>query len=188
MHFPRELQTVPNAISGLRALAGPVVMVLIVWEDEPALITALAVMIVAEISDIADGLVARQFEQDTELGGLIDPVCDSIYHLSIFLGLLASGLIPVWVLFAIFSRDLMVPYLTTFAWQHGQTLKVRMSNGLKSGLHGACQIGIVALAAGFGGDLLPVDQSIQVLAIVVSAVSVLSLLDHGVEALRITAK
>lgn len=188
MHFPRELQTLPNAISGLRALAGPVVMGLILSGAKGSLVAALAIMIVAELSDIVDGLVARRLHQDTELGGLIDPVCDSIYHLSIFLALFANGWMPVWMLLAIFTRDLIVPYLTTFARQSGRTLEIRLSGSLKSGLHGICQIGIVAIAAGLAGGAVPETDTILLLAAVAMTISLLSLIDHGIEAARISGK
>jgi CDP-diacylglycerol--glycerol-3-phosphate 3-phosphatidyltransferase len=188
LQLPHELRTVPNAISAGRAIAGPVVMMLILNGAWEALAVALAVMVLAEISDVADGLVARQLDQDTELGGLMDPVCDSLYHLSIFLGLFANGWLPVWMLFVIFTRDLIVPYLTTFARQYGRELNVRISGSLKSGLHGVCQIGIVAAGMGLVGIGIDRADTIYLLATVAMVISALSLIDHGIEAVKITGR
>ena len=187
MQLPAELRTWPNAISALRALAGPTVMVLIVAGTRTALLAALAVMLVAELSDLADGMVARRSGEDTGFGDLIDPVCDSIYHLSVFLGFLANGWMPVWMLFAIYAADLTVPYLNTFARQAGRVLDARLSGRIETVVHAICQIAVVAAAAGLTGEALaPGGTGVYLVLSVATAASVLALIDYGAKAVRLT--
>jgi CDP-diacylglycerol--glycerol-3-phosphate 3-phosphatidyltransferase len=187
MQLPKELRTWPNAISAFRALAGPTVMVLITADTRTALFAALALMLAAEVSDLVDGIVARRSGGHTEFGNLVDPVCDSIYHLSVFLGFLANGWMPVWMLFAIYAADLTVPYLNTFARQAGQVLHARLSGRIETLVHAVCQIAIVATAAGLSGGLLSTgDSTIYALLSVATAASVLALIDYGAKAVRLT--
>ena len=104
------LATIPNMLSLVRGLLGPVVLTLILSEASWGLWTALALMIIAEATDYIDGEIARRYDQESEIGRLADPVCDSVYHLSVFLAFLAMGWMAAWMLFVIYARDLMVPY------------------------------------------------------------------------------
>lgn len=189
MQLPVELRTWPNAISAFRALAGPTVMALLAAETGSALVSALVVMLVAELSDLADGIVARRSGEKAEFGNLIDRVCDSIYHLSVFLGFLANGWMPVWMLFIIYAADLTVPYLNTFARQAGRVLDARLAGTIKTAVHAACQIAVVTVATGLAGDTLAMDGS-EVFAVlsVATAASVLALIDYGTKAVRITTR
>lgn len=189
MQLPAELRTWPNAISAFRALAGPTVMALLVAGTSELLVAALVVMLVAEISDLADGMVARRSGEAVGFGNLVDPVCDSIYHLSVFLGFLANDWMPVWMLFAIYASDLTVPYLNTFARQAGRVLGARWSGRIETVVHATCQIAIVAAAAGLVGDrLVPGSDGAYVVLSLATAASIMALVDYGVKAVRITAR
>ncbi|HUK62773.1 MAG TPA: CDP-alcohol phosphatidyltransferase family protein [Dongiaceae bacterium] len=58
---------------------------------------ALGVYLVAALSDIADGWIARRWSQVTELGTLLDPVVDIVFNFALFAGLALAGLLPKWV-------------------------------------------------------------------------------------------
>jgi cardiolipin synthase len=61
-------------------------------------VLALATFLVAELSDVADGWVARRWNQVTELGTVLDPVVDIVFNLTLFVGLALAGLVGGWVL------------------------------------------------------------------------------------------
>lgn len=180
------LATIPNLLSLLRGLLGPVVLALILAETSWALWTALALMLFAEATDYMDGEVARRFDQESELGRLADPVCDSVYHLSVFLAFLAMGWMAAWMLFIIYARDLMVPYLRAFARQSGHELQVLASGKVKTAIHATAQIGIVAIALGLFGPAIRMDgPAPTVLLLAAIAASIYSLADYVAEVGRL---
>ena len=180
------IATIPNLLSLARGLLGPVVLTLILAETPWALWTALGLMIVAEATDYIDGEVARRFGQESDIGRLADPVCDSVYHLSVFLAFLAMGWMAAWMLFVIYARDLMVPYLRAFARQSGHDLKVLTSGKIKTAVHAVAQIGIVAIALGLLGPHVTISGSgPMILMLAAVAASVYSLIDYVSETGRL---
>ncbi len=53
--------------------------------------------LVAVLSDVADGWLARRWNQITALGTVLDPLVDIVFNLAMFGGLIAAGLLPAWV-------------------------------------------------------------------------------------------
>jgi phosphatidylglycerophosphate synthase len=83
---PRRLRQLPNAISGARLLAVPILVALALTRRETAFTW---ILIPALLTDIADGLVARAFHLETRLGAMLDTLADT--------GLLFVALYGVWV-------------------------------------------------------------------------------------------
>lgn len=100
--------TIPNVISMLRLLLVPVFAWLIVAEHD---IAALTVLIVAGASDWLDGVIARRFDQVSELGRLLDPAADRLYILVTLVGLAYRDLIPWWLVAIIVARDVVLACL-----------------------------------------------------------------------------
>lgn len=186
MRRDNTFYTVPNALSVLRGFLGPIVMMLITIDTTWPLVAALVLMLIAELTDFVDGIVARRFNQESRMGRLIDPVCDSIYHLSVFLAFLGNGWMPAWMLFMIYARDLAVPYIRTFTRQAGHELPIRASGKIKTAVHAVAQIAVVASALGLLGASVSVDsRAIYLLLLAATGVSLYSLLDYAFAAARL---
>lgn len=94
----------------LRVLLTPVFVLLILYGRMQ---TALAVFMLAGFTDLMDGLIARRFNQKSELGTLLDPIADKLLLVSSFLVLTFTGValtvrIPVWLTVAVISRDILL--------------------------------------------------------------------------------
>lgn len=189
MATPIRIATLPNAISFARALCGPLVLVLLLSSSSPAVLaTVLVVMIFAGASDIVDGAVARSYEQAGGLGEIIDPVCDAVYHLSVFLAFLSYGWIPAWMVFLIYARELIVPYLKTFVRQFGTDLRLRWGAGIKTAIYGVCQIAVIVWALRSDDPAGLADDTVVFLLMSVACASaVISTLDYIAAALRVRA-
>jgi cardiolipin synthase len=111
-----QVWNVPNVLSMLRLLLVPVFLVLIVLGDYVA---ALIVLIVASLTDLLDGFIARHFNQVTRLGQLLDPAADRLYIFAALIGLAAQGLVPWWIVIVIVSRDVMLLVLAVVLANHG---------------------------------------------------------------------
>lgn len=96
---------VPNLLSLLRLLLIPVfVWMLVVGE----LGWAGLVLVVAGLSDYADGKIARRYGLVTRLGQMLDPVADRLYTTATLVGLAAVDVIPWWLLGLLVARDALI--------------------------------------------------------------------------------
>lgn len=111
-----QVWTIPNVLSMLRLLLVPVFLILVV---RGAYVAALIVLVVASLSDLLDGYLARRFDQVTRLGQLLDPAADRLYIFAALVGLAANGLVPWWIVFVIVARDVMLLVLGVVLANHG---------------------------------------------------------------------
>lgn len=72
----------------------------------------LAVVCLAMVSDVLDGIVARIAHRATRIGALIDPIADRIFMLVAFVAVMIEGLISPWQLALLMVRDVM----TVIGW------------------------------------------------------------------------
>lgn len=94
--------TIPNIITIGRFLLVPAV----IW----ALLSgnvgwALALFIIAGVSDGVDGFIARHFNQHSRLGAYLDPIADKLLLVAVFVVLGIMGELPLWLVIAAVSRD-----------------------------------------------------------------------------------
>jgi cardiolipin synthase len=99
------MRHLPNAITALRFLLIPVLVVLLLQRRYEA---AFAVFVVSALSDLADGLLARRWNARTRLGAIADPAADKLTMLATTLALASQHLLPVWLAVAIVARDLLI--------------------------------------------------------------------------------
>ncbi|WP_342344049.1 CDP-alcohol phosphatidyltransferase family protein [Agromyces archimandritae] len=108
--------TIPNVLSMLRLALVPVFLILIVAGEY---VWALGVLVVASLSDLLDGYLARRLNQVTRLGKLLDPAADRLYIFAALVGLAAQGLVPWWIVVVIVSRDVFLLVLGVILANHG---------------------------------------------------------------------
>lgn len=122
----------PNAITTLRVLLAPVVTVLLFESSASLRLVAFAVFLVAALSDLVDGALARRRGEITDFGKLVDPLADKLllvatlipfYLLTLRqpeLGQLPLfGGIGLWILVVFFGREVLITWLRTAAARRG---------------------------------------------------------------------
>ena len=122
----------PNNLTLLRMILVPIFVLLLVRDDFE---WALFVFLAAGITDGIDGFIARHWNQQTELGALLDPIADKFLLISAFVTLaLARGPVPVplWLAFATVARDLILLLSGVAFWLHGSRREFRPSWGGKA--------------------------------------------------------
>jgi len=95
----------PNLITLLRLVLVPVLALLLAYGKYPA---ATIVFLVAALSDLADGYLARRFAIESRFGALLDPVADKLNMLVATVVLAGEALIPLWLAAAIIGRDIVI--------------------------------------------------------------------------------
>ena len=85
------------------------------------------VFILAGLSDGADGLVARLFDQKSKLGSYLDPLADKILLIAAFVVLAVRGFLPPWLTVIVISRDVLILLGVLILFLNGTTFTVRPS-------------------------------------------------------------
>ena len=114
--------TLPNFLTLIRLLLVPVLAVLLLAEDgaDPALRwAATAVFVIAALTDLADGEIARRSGTVTTLGKIADPVADKALTGVALIGLSILGALPWWVTIIILGREIAVTVLRFVVIRHG---------------------------------------------------------------------
>jgi len=116
----RKTITIPNLITALRIILAPLFIIYLINGD---LVAALTVFVIAGISDGADGLVARVFNQKSTLGSYLDPLADKLLLVTAFVVLGWKKVVPVWLTVLVISRDVMIllGVLIVFLTRHSFT-------------------------------------------------------------------
>src|ERR1041385_6776826 len=107
--------TVPNLLTVFRMVLIPVFVSLLFYQR---FILALAVFVLAGVTDGLDGLLARRFAQQSQLGTILDPIADKLMLVTAFVVLSMRSVfpqplpghlpVPFWVTVAVISRDVFI--------------------------------------------------------------------------------
>lgn len=115
---------IPNALTLSRMFLVPVLTIAVIYAEFRL---ALAVFLLAAISDLLDGFFARLLNQCTLLGLYLDPAADKVLTLSCYLTLAFSGLLPAWLAVVVVFKDLFIVLGAAIIFFCGWELKVEPS-------------------------------------------------------------
>lgn len=111
-----QLKSFPNQLTLLRLAFIPFIAMEVVGGDY---LVALGLLVLAGLSDLFDGMLARRLNQRTTLGQYLDPIADKLLLSTMFLVLAATHKVPWRITILVFSRDFsillvsLLLYLTT---------------------------------------------------------------------------
>ncbi len=107
--------TLPNILTVIRMVLIPVFVSMLFYERFG---WALGVFVLAGVTDGLDGLLARRFDQKSQLGTILDPIADKLLLVTAFIVLSLPSIIPqpmprhfpvpFWVTAAVISRDIFI--------------------------------------------------------------------------------
>lgn len=99
------LKHIPNLITLARMALIPWIALALV---DARYAEAAVLFAVAAISDGVDGFLARRFGWQTRLGAILDPLADKAMILAAMIALVVAGLLPLWLLLLLLTRDLLI--------------------------------------------------------------------------------
>ena len=105
---PGTIATLPTLLGLGRILATPVVMALLLLPGEGTDLAAAIVFVVAALSDIADGWIARARDQVTPLGVFMDLAADKVLVAGVLIAMVEADLVPTWIAATILIREFVV--------------------------------------------------------------------------------
>ncbi len=95
----------PNILSALRILMVPPAVFALATARYP---TALLLILVAGVTDVLDGYLARRFRWTSWLGSVLDPLADKLLIVAAYVALAWLGSVPVWIAVLVVGRDAVI--------------------------------------------------------------------------------
>ncbi len=136
-HSPNSPLNLPNALTLVRILFIPVIIVLLHGEQtENGGVWAGALFGLAFCTDFIDGMIARRTGAITQLGRILDPIADKLMVLTALLMLMHLGRIPVVVAILLLGREIAVSGLRSLAASEGISIPSSRSAKMKTVFEG----------------------------------------------------
>jgi len=127
-----------NKLTMLRVLLIPVFIVILYIQFECYRYVALVVFILASLTDLADGYIARKKNLITDFGKFMDPLADKVLTCAALLWFIEVGLIPAWLVLIVVLREFMVTGMRLIASAKGQVIAAGVSGKIKTLVTNLC--------------------------------------------------
>lgn len=128
----------PNKLTLLRILLIPVFMVVLYWGFPGAEYAALFVFILASLTDLLDGKIARKYNLVTDFGKFADPLADKMLVTAALLWFVECGKMPAWVPLIVICREFAVSGLRMVAAEQGRVIAAGWSGKVKTAATMVC--------------------------------------------------
>lgn len=112
----------PNKITVGRIVTTPFMAWLIYQPGLAVRWTTFVLFVAAAISDVIDGNLARDKDEITRFGQLLDPIADKLLVLVTFVPLYGIGLLPLWLVILVLGREIVITVFRRFALARGQVI------------------------------------------------------------------
>lgn len=89
---------IPNVLTVVRLFLIPIFVIVFFSQIADHLVFASLIFILAGITDILDGYIARKYHLITKLGQIMDPLADKLIQLVVLTCLTVEGMIPLWII------------------------------------------------------------------------------------------
>jgi len=133
----------------------------------------LVLLAICEGSDLIDGIIARRCNQVTDLGKVLDPMADSLTHISLFFTF-TQGVVSLplmWVL-VFFYRDFLISTLRTLCALKGIALAARYSGKIKTFIQACVLFLILVLMIFYSNGFLSASQLSRVSLVLVAIAAI----------------
>ena len=130
-------KTTANKITMLRIILIPVFLVL-AYSDK--MMAALAVYVIACLSDFADGYIARHYNQISNFGKFMDPLADKMLVLAAMCFFVENGQMAGWAVAIVLFREFAVSGMRLLAVEQGQVIAAAWSGKIKTASTMVCLI------------------------------------------------
>ncbi|MDD3296416.1 MAG: CDP-diacylglycerol--glycerol-3-phosphate 3-phosphatidyltransferase [Candidatus Omnitrophica bacterium] len=138
---------IANKLTLLRVGLAFVCIGLILRDSLISLLLALVIFILASLTDLLDGYLARKKKLVSDLGKILDPIADKILIIGTFCAFLELGIINAWMVSLIMLREFIITGLRFYGLNKGVVLEARRlgKNKTVSQVTGICVIFIALI-------------------------------------------
>lgn len=159
----------PNKLTLLRVFLIPlfVVLLMVPFGFAGQKWVALAVFVIASLTDLADGKIARKHNLITNFGKFADPLADKLLVCSALICLIELGRIPAWIVLIIIAREFIISGFRLVAAERGIVIAASIWGKIKTTL----QMTMVVLMIADLSALAIITQISMWLALILTIVS-----------------
>ena len=157
----------PNKLTMLRILMIPVFLVVLYLGIPGGTYIALAVFILASVTDFADGYLARSRGLVTDFGKFMDPLADKMLVMAAMLWFVEAGRMPAWAVLIVVVREFAVSGLRLIAVDNGRVIAAAWSGKVKTA---STMVGICLMLLPVPGWVDPVVTAVIVITTVYSGI------------------
>lgn len=168
----------PNKLTLFRVLLIPffVFFMLAPYFEGYGNFIAVAIFIIASITDLLDGKIARKYNLVTNFGKFMDPLADKLLVSAAMICLIEIGLLPAWVVIIIIAREFIISGFRLVASDNGVVIAASIWGKVKTVFQ---MIMVIALILHFD---IPYFNYLEITLIVIAtALTVISLIDYIVK-------
>lgn len=131
----------PNFLALVRIGLAPLMFILLVNRNIPLFegihsswldYFAALIFVIASATDFFDGFIARNWDQKTKLGAILDPLADKMLTLAAFLGLMMMDRANPWAIYLILTREFFITGLRVAAVSEGMDIAASMAGKVKT--------------------------------------------------------
>ena len=134
---------------------------------------ALAIFIIASLTDMLDGKIARKYNLVTNFGKFMDPLADKLLVCSALIAFVDMDMVPTWIVMIIIAREFIISGFRLVASDNGIVIAAGIWGKLKT----VCQmIMIIVLIADFGGIFDMIGTVLIWLSLILTVISLVDYL------------
>ncbi len=137
------LKTTANKITVLRIVLIPVFLL---FAYNHLMVPALIVYLAACLSDMADGYIARHYNQITNFGKFMDPLADKMLVLAAMCFFIENGQMPGWAVAIVLFREFAVSGLRLIAVEQNRVIAAAWSGKIKTAVTMVCLATMMVLS------------------------------------------
>ncbi|RKM57590.1 CDP-diacylglycerol--glycerol-3-phosphate 3-phosphatidyltransferase [Butyrivibrio sp. CB08] len=134
---------------------------------------ALAIFIVASLTDLFDGKIARKYNLITDFGKFMDPLADKLLVCSAMIGLIELGRIEAWIVIVIIAREFIISGFRLIAADNGRVIAASYWGKFKTTFQ---MIMVILMIANL--DITPLPLITQVIKWIALILTIVSLVDY----------
>ena len=159
----------PNTLTSIRMfLIIPFVMIMQIAPDGNGRFAALAIFIIASITDFLDGYIARKNNLVTNFGKFMDPLADKLLVSAAMICLVSMDRLPAWMVIIIISREFAISGFRLIAADNGIVIAASWWGKFKTVSQ---MIMIILLIANLGGVFTVLENVFMWIALILTVVS-----------------
>lgn len=170
----------PNKLTVLRVILIPffVAFLLLSPGNDTFKWVALAIFVIASLTDMADGKIARKYNLITDFGKFMDPLADKLLVCSAMICLIDLGKIPSWIVVIIIAREFIISGFRLVAADNGRVIAASYWGKFKTTFQ---MIMVILMIAGLGDVISYYDLVTQIIMWIALALTIISLVDYIVK-------
>jgi CDP-diacylglycerol--glycerol-3-phosphate 3-phosphatidyltransferase len=160
-----------NNLTLIRILTIPVFVLLLYFPSRIACLLAAIIFIAATVTDFFDGLLARRYNLESNMGKLLDPLADKLLVVSALIMLTSLQWLPGWIVILIIARELVVTGVRAMAAERGMVIAADVFGKFKTVLQDVAIVPLVLHYPWFGFDPRPWGEGLMLAALFLTLLS-----------------